>query len=78
MIDESKNVQTTPTRTYCKRSRPVPYCIQNCRRPTVWITVGQGPTALPVCAGGGCLDIFLLLSILSLSSFSLSLGDGPI
>ena len=27
-------------------------------RPTIWITVGQGPTALAVCAGGGCLDIF--------------------
>ena len=26
--------------------------------PTVWITVGQGPTALTVGAGGGCLDIF--------------------
>ena len=25
MIDERKNVQTTPTRTYCKRSRPLPY-----------------------------------------------------
>ena len=24
-IDESKNVQTTPTRTYYKRSRPLPY-----------------------------------------------------
>ena len=24
-IDESKNVQTTPTRTHCKRSRPLPY-----------------------------------------------------
>ena len=23
--EESKNVQTTPTRTYCKRSRPLPY-----------------------------------------------------
>ena len=33
-------------------------------RPTVWITVGQGPTALAVGAGGGCLDI-LLSSILS-------------
>ena len=32
-IDESKNVQTTPTRTYCKRSRPLPYCITNCRTP---------------------------------------------
>ena len=25
-------------------------------RPTIWITVGQGPTALVVGAGGGCLD----------------------
>ena len=45
-------------------------------RPTILITVGQGPTALAVGAGGGCLDIFPLLSFLS--SFSLSLGDGPI
>ena len=29
-------------------------------RPTNWITVGQGPTALAVGAGGGCLDIFTL------------------
>ena len=32
-IEESKNVQTTPTRTYCKRSRPLPYCIQIVGRP---------------------------------------------
>ena len=37
----------------------------------IWITVGQGPTALTV--GAGCLDIFTLLY-----PFSLSLGDGPI
>ena len=30
-------------------------------RPTIWITVGQGPTALAVGAGGGCLDIFSLV-----------------
>ena len=30
-------------------------------RPTIWITVGQGPTALAVGVGGGCLDIFNLL-----------------
>ena len=30
-------------------------------RPTILITVGQGPTALVVGAGGGCLDIFTLL-----------------
>ena len=35
-IDESKNVQTTPTRTYCKRSRPLPYCNLNCRTPRHW------------------------------------------
>ena len=46
-------------------------------RPTIWIMiVGQGPTALAVGAGGGCSDIFTYLSFLS--SFSLSLGDGPI
>ena len=45
-------------------------------RPTIWITVGQGPTALAAGAGGSCLDILLYLSFLS--SFSLSSGDGPI
>ena len=30
-------------------------------RPTVWMIVGQGPTALAVGAGGGCLDIFTLI-----------------
>ena len=30
-------------------------------RPTIWITVGQGPTALAVGAGGGCLDICTLI-----------------
>ena len=46
-------------------------------RPTIRMIVGQGPTALAVGAGGGCLDIFN--SHLSfLSSVSLSLGDGPI
>ena len=45
-------------------------------RPTIWITVGQGPTALVVGAGGGCSDIFTLICPF-LSSFSLSLGDGP-
>ena len=30
-------------------------------RPTIWNKVGQGPTALAVGAGGGCLDIFTLI-----------------
>ena len=29
--------------------------------PTVWMIVGQGPFALALGAGGGCLDIFTLL-----------------
>ena len=30
-------------------------------RPTTWMMVGQGPFALAVGAGRGCLDIFTLL-----------------
>ena len=45
-------------------------------RPTIWIIVGQGPNALAVGAGGGCLDIFTLTCLFS--PVSLSLGDGPI
>ena len=46
-------------------------------RPIILITVGQGPTALAVGAGGGLFGHFFShLSLLS--SFSLSLGDGPI
>ena len=54
-------------------------------RPTIWL-IGRGPIALATGAGGGYLGI-LLSSILFgyfysplsfLSSFSLSLGDGPI
>ena len=46
-------------------------------RPTIWMIVGQGPIALAVGAGGGLFGHFY--SPLSfLSSFSLSLGDGPI
>ena len=31
-------------------------------RPTIWIKVGQGPTALAVGAGGACFDIFTLIN----------------
>ena len=44
--------------------------------PTILITVGQVPIALAVGADGYGLDIFTL--ICPFSSFSLSLGDGPI
>ena len=40
-------------------------------RPTIWITVGQGPIALTVGAGGDCLDIFTLLYLFSPLSPSL-------
>ena len=30
-------------------------------RPTVWMIVGQGPPALALGAGGGCLDVFTLI-----------------
>ena len=39
-------------------------------RPTIWITVGQGPTALAVGAGGVVWTFYSHLSFLS--SFSLS------
>ena len=48
---------------------PVPW------RPTVLMVVGQGPIALAIGAGGGCLDIFTLLY--PFSSFSPSLWETP-
>ena len=41
--------------------------------PTIWITVGQVPTAPAVGASGGCLDIFTL--IYPFSSLSPSLWE---
>ena len=32
-------------------------------RPTIWMIVGQGPFALAVGVGGGCLDNFTLLCV---------------
>ena len=45
-------------------------------RPTIWISVGQGPTALAVGAGGGCFGhcySHLFFSLLFLPLF----GSGP-
>ena len=39
----------------------------------IWIRVGQGPTALAVGAGGGCLDVFSL--VYHFSFLSPSLGE---
>ena len=40
-------------------------------RPTVWMIVGQGPIALAIGAGGGCLGIFTLFYLFSPLSPSL-------
>ena len=40
-------------------------------RPTIWVIVGQGPTALAVGAGGDCLDVSTLIYLFS----SLSLWE---
>ena len=40
-------------------------------RPTILMTVGQGPTALAAGAGEGCLDIFSLIYPISILSPSL-------
>ena len=53
-IDENKNVQTTLTRTYCKCSRPLPYCK---------LIVGQGTFMVAVGADSGCLDIVSLAAL---------------
>ena len=42
----------------------------------IWSIVRQGPIALAVGAGGGCLDILSL--VYHFSFLSPSLGDGPI
>ena len=42
----------------------MPWCLGKVQvpgHPTIWITVGQGPTVLAVGAGGECLDIFTLI-----------------
>ena len=46
-------------------------------RPTIWMMVGQGPIALAIGAGGDLFGHFYS-PLSSISSFSLSLGDGSI
>ena len=41
----------------------------------IWIREGQGPTALAVGAGGGCLDIFSLIYQISQDFLSPSLWE---
>ena len=46
-LDESTNVQTTPTRTDCKRSKPLPYHNPNCRTPRHWKLTQHHRTTRP-------------------------------
>ena len=62
-IDESKNVQTTPTRTYCKRNRPLPYCNQNCRTPRHWKFTQHHRTTRPPPYVIGTLSLIFLWKI---------------
>ena len=55
-IDESKNVQTTPTRIHCKRNRPLPYCNQCCRTHRYWKFTQHHRTTQP--PPGGLRDRF--------------------
>ena len=48
------------------------------RRPAIWMMVGQGPIALAVGAGVGGFFGHFCSPLSFLSSFSLSLDDGPI
>ena len=58
MIDERKKIQTTPIRTYCKRTGPCPAIIQSSRSPRHWkftqhhrTTRPPGPPTLEPCSG---------------------------
>ena len=57
-IDESKNVQTTPIRTYCKCSRPLPYCNPNSRTPQHWKFTQHHRTTRPPLQCLGVLLVF--------------------
>ena len=56
-IDESKNVQTTPTRTYCKRNMPLPYYYPNCRTPRHWKFTQNHRTTRPPLNTKDILDL---------------------
>ena len=65
MIDERKNVQTTPTRTYCKRSKPLPYSTPNEDAPA--LEAYPAPSHHPTTPG--CLDVFTFIYLLFLPFF---------
>ena len=51
---------------------------QPTNQPTIWITIGQGPIALAVDAGGGVVWTFLLSSIKGWSGGAMVLGKFPV
>ena len=72
--EESKNVQTTPTRTYCKRNRPLPYCHPNCRTPRHWKFIQDHRTTRPPLATRNRLSYLLTLDLIRLQADSLFEG----
>ena len=59
-IDESKNVQTTPTHTYCKRNRLLPYCYQNCRTALeVYPAPSHHPTNPSLIGARTCMRVYM-------------------
>ena len=46
-IEESKNIQTSRNRTYCKRNRSLPYFHPNCRTPRHWTFTQDHRTTRP-------------------------------
>ena len=80
MIDEIINVQTTPTRTYCKRNRPLPYCNQNCRTPRHWKFTQHHRTTLPPHTwdrSGGAM-VLGKLPVPGRPTYWIIVGQGPI
>ena len=47
-------------------------------RSTFWMTVGQGRIVLAVAVGAGGVFFYIFSLVFPFSSFSHSLGDGPI
>ena len=60
--EESKNDQTTPTCTYCKHNRPLPYYHPSCRMPRHWkLTQDHHTTRPPHPLYNGLTETVLLI-----------------
>ena len=74
-LDESKNVQTTPSRTYCKRSRSLLYCNANCRTPRHWKFTQHHRTTRPPPGGKRAISVRASEVLLYLRFFYLNLAS---